>query len=280
MNKIGMDGVESSASRAVSLAELSAALRTGVQAEAIDTEIGEVLVHGDDQVMTPWIRHYRTWEVEETAFIRSRLNANATFVDCGANFGWFSLIGSQLVGAGGSVVAVEPEPANLALLRANLWRCHADNVEVIPAAAGARRDVLTLQFDTSNRGNHQVHRVRADQGVSLLVPVVPLDEVLAGRRVDLVKIDVQGFDHEVFAGCGETISRNPNITFLIEFWPAGMVARGVDAAGVLSTYRSSGLDVSVLSSDGLPRPCDDSEVLAAVAEAETGFVNLVLERRS
>jgi FkbM family methyltransferase len=258
------------------LQQVANSLGTEVSATLIDTEIGAVLLHADDEVMTPWIKHYRTWEVEETGFIRAYLRPGDTFIDCGANFGWFSLIGSSIVGPRGRVIAIEPDPSNLALLRANLWSAHADNTEIIAAAAGAGRGIMTLRFDPVNRGNHQVHPIEDRAG--RMIPVVALDELLAGERVDLVKIDVQGFDHEVVAGLHATLAANPHARVLVEFWVDGMRERNIDTDAVLAGYRAAGFTVAALVDSGATAPCTDDEIYQLIAANGLGFANLVLTR--
>lgn len=260
---------------------LAAGLAAGDPAELLDTEIGPLLAHAGDEVMTPWIRHHRSWEAHETAFFRATLRPGHTFLDCGANVGWFTVLGARLVGPGGTVIAVEPEPANLALLRANVWLAGAGNVEILPVAAGTEHGLIELHLDVGNRGDHQVHPLGGgDRGRERrLVPVAPLDELLAGRRPDVVKIDAQGFDHEVVAGLHATLAACPAMVLLIEFWLTGMDERGVDAAGVLAGYREAGLDLALLQGDGTPRPCTDAEILDAAEDGGTRVVNLVAARR-
>src|ERR1700723_774183 len=47
------------------------------------------------------------------AVLRNFVVPGTTFIDVGANIGWFSVIGSRLVGEKGNVLAIEPEPRNL-----------------------------------------------------------------------------------------------------------------------------------------------------------------------
>jgi len=234
--------------------------------------------------MTPWIREHGIWEPDESAFFRSTLRPGDVLVDCGANFGWFSLLGSSLVGSNGKVIAIEPEQANLALLRANLWLAQANNVTVVPCAAGARRGLLELRFNVANRGDHQVHRFESRPvdlaGSSRLVPVIALDEILDGQPVNMIKIDVQGFDHEVLAGLSATVSANPEVVVLIEYWLTGMAERGVDPQEVLNQYRAAGFDLAVLQPDGTPRRCTDTAIFEAVEASGIEYVNLVLRKQA
>ena len=68
-------------------------------------------------------------------------------------------------------------------------------------ALGAQDDTLTLTRSRFNSGDNRLSRREASPasgGVS--VPVRPLDALLEGRPLDFVKIDVQGWELEVFKG--------------------------------------------------------------------------------
>ena len=98
----------------------------------IETDLGNILFDSRDTNLTPIVRQDQQWEADVSGFIRRRLAAGMTFVDVGAHVGYFSVLASRIVGETGQVFAVEVEPRNLELLRANLWRRRCDNVTVLP----------------------------------------------------------------------------------------------------------------------------------------------------
>ncbi len=147
--------------------------------------------------MTPFVQAHGFWEASETRFLRDALHEGMTFIDVGANTGYFSVLGSRLVGATGRVFAVEPERRNIAVLKANLWRHGCDNAVILPIAAHRQRGFLPLRLNDENRGDHQVGW--SDEA-SALVPSARLDDLLAGVSVDVAKVDTQGVDHDVIDG--------------------------------------------------------------------------------
>ena len=82
--------------------------------------------------------------------MRQVLGAGGTFVDAGANIGWFSLLGASLVGPTGHVVAIEPNPLNVALLRQSARDNGFDNVDVMVVALSDEGGVVALETDGSN----------------------------------------------------------------------------------------------------------------------------------
>ena len=74
----------------------------------------------EDRVMTPAMVRFGLWEPRETALIRGQLGPGDTFIDVGANFGYYTVIASKLVGEPGQVTAFEPDPVSFRLLGRNV----------------------------------------------------------------------------------------------------------------------------------------------------------------
>jgi FkbM family methyltransferase len=250
---------------------------TAADVVVTDTDVGTLALHASDQVITPMIRDTGVWEAAEATWLRGAIGAGDTVVDCGANVGYFSLLASRAVGPRGTVIAVEPDAGNLRLLRHNLWRNGCDNVRVIAAAAADERGVLALRHSETNFGDHQVHPDAAPDDV--LVPCVALDEVLGGARVNVVKIDTQGFDHLVLAGLTRTLSANPAARVLVEFWTDGMAERQLSAEDILAQYRALGRPLALLGDAGAAIPASDEQVFTSVRASPGHWVNLILGAR-
>lgn len=177
-------------------------------------------------------------EFEDMAFALHVLRPGTLFVDVGANAGTYTLLASGVVGC--HSVALEPVPEAFARLQANLSLNGLHGVEAVNVAAGERagRVIFTAKEDTTN------HALAPDEESNATVPVEvrTLDEVLAGRAVELLKIDVEGFELPVLQGAPETISRTNCV--LLELngsgarygWHDGAVAEILFDAG-FSAYR-------------------------------------------
>lgn len=142
-----------------------------------------------------------------------------TILDVGAHHGAFPV---WLAGRRAwRIVAVEPVPATLARLKANLdlnQATCANAVIPIGIAAYSRADTLYVPaLDPGNTGGTAL-RVAAEQEIGLptLVPAAPLDgyRLLFGDRVSLVVIDAQGCDGQAIYGLRETLRRDhPAVVF-------------------------------------------------------------------
>jgi FkbM family methyltransferase len=136
-----------------------------------------------------------------------------TVVDIGASWGLFSYHLARLVGRNGAVLSYEPHPMNTPVLE-QLARARS-NVSFRPVAVSDMNGTADLQVPVF--GNRHVtaqsslaHGFDGQRGVrveKVTVPTVRLDDEVGGRRVDLVKIDVEGHELSVLRGAGETLRR-------------------------------------------------------------------------
>jgi FkbM family methyltransferase len=215
------------------------------------------------------------WEMAETRFLLATLRPGDTFVDVGAHVGYFTVLAARRVGATGQVIAVEPEARNLELLRANLARNGCKNAHVLPCAAGATPGWMSLHFDEENRGGHRLVPLgEADTRVRC----VRLDDELPAR-VDVIKIDAQGYDHEIVDGLQGTLAANPHLVLLAELSLSELGRRRVAPDAVLSRYRALGLTISTLDPDDKLRR---TSAEALLARCQAGMLpadfSLVLQR--
>ena len=223
----------------------------------VQTTVGPMLVHRDDEMITRNLMRWGLWEASETHFLRTILRPGSVFVDVGANIGYFTRLGAACVGVDGSVIALEPEPRNLALLRANLAGSRCPNVSVLEVAAYSAPCWMSLRLNEVNRGDHGL----APAGeTDLRVRCVRLDDVLPSV-VDVVKIDTQGFDHDVISGLAATIATNPNLVIVSELAVDVIVGRGLDPIAVLRGYAALGLACSILDYRGTSGPLSAADVL-------------------
>ena len=128
----------------------------------------------------------------------------------------------------------EPEPENFAELEANLRSNHLDNCHAIQSAVGAQEGTVT--FATGLNGF-----VAPEGTPGLAVPVIPLDQFIAQRRlprVDFVKIDVEGFEVDVLNGMTATLSRPDKPILYVEVHARGEFPQEQTRAASASSSRA------------------------------------------
>jgi FkbM family methyltransferase len=242
-----------------------------IQTEEVPTDVGLLLVHSDDEVITPIIRAHGTWEPELGEQLRGLLKPGMTAVDVGGNIGYVALLMAEAVGPGGKVVTIEPDPRNAELLRRNAERTRGAPIEVIEAAAWSEPGELELALSDSNTGDHRVGMIDAERE-TVSVPAVTLDDALPDS-VDLILMDTQATEHFALRGAQALVRRSRPLLF-VEFWPQGIREGGDDPLAVLVGYRDMGLRVS--GAEGV-LPEDFGELVGAVDQADVPFTTLRLD---
>jgi FkbM family methyltransferase len=175
------------------------------------------------------------------------LHASATVVDVGANWGYFTLMAAQIVGPSGRVIAVEPDPRMVDLLERNLALNGLTHVDAVSCAAGANRATLRLEGYLDGADNRGVSRIRLDgapgPGTSFAVATAPIDALLDERGVggvDLIKIDVEGFEADVLDGMAAGLAVQRYRWIVIELHPALLAERGTTADACCARLRQAG----------------------------------------
>ena len=147
-------------------------------------------------------------------FLTRCLKPGYVALDVGANIGCHTLVMASAVGQSGRVLAFEPNPRVFARLQANIRLNRFANVDAFPVALSHQKEQQTLFIPGAancNQGLASMHRANLDAGCEE-VPVVTLtvDEVVQQQklqRVDLLKVDVEGHEWQVFLGARETLAR-------------------------------------------------------------------------
>jgi FkbM family methyltransferase len=202
-----------------------------------ETVLGPLWVERRAEVLTRSLLKVGIWDSTISALMENVLEPGMTFVDAGANIGWFSVLGSRLVGPTGRVFSVEPDSLNLSILRANLERNDCSNATVVPAAAWSERTELDFARPPEEGA---VARVGHDDGSGVRVPADRLDELITGP-VDYVKVDCELSDHVVVQGTEGLLQSNPSILISVEFHPWHESHLGDKPSEILDEYRGMGL---------------------------------------
>lgn len=169
----------------------------------------------------PWVRAMAlgVFERQKIDALRWCLKPGMTFVDVGANTGYFALVAARLVGPSGRVLAIEPEPENCERIRRNIALNGYENVEVVPVAVGDRTGEVELHL-AHDHGHHSLLPASPDRdGRTMNVALHRLDDLLAEHdvtRVDAIKIDVEGVEAAVIRGATTTIRQNPALVILMD----------------------------------------------------------------
>ena len=160
------------------------------------------------------------YEVQAVDFVLERLNPSATFIDVGANIGVFTLPAARRVARSGCVIAIEPSPLVFPYLERNIALNGLTNVRLVQCAAH-NRDGETVLFYEAPVEHFGMGSLGA-QFHNSPVPVLcrTLDHILNEQqieKVDVMKVDVEGFEAAVFEGAEKLLTGDRAPLILFEF---------------------------------------------------------------
>ncbi len=152
------------------------------------------------------------WDSAVGDVLRKRLKPGMTFVDAGANVGFFSLLAAKLVGPQGKVISFEPNPSAFDALRANVALNGFTWIDPHRKGLFDHDGMGEIFIPEANCGAATM-RPGGQNGVT--VPLVRMDEVVS-EKVDLLKIDIEGAEVAALRGANGLLSRPDAPTVICE----------------------------------------------------------------
>ena len=150
-----------------------------------------------------WLGHY---EEGMQKVLSDLLRPGDTFFDVGANAGFFALAAARLVGPSGCVVALDPDPANAASVRAQAELNDMAHLHVEAVAAADHEGDMTFVLESA--GDSMGRLSPTGEGKeTLTVRATTLDHVAnAHGTPDVVKVDVEGAEGLVLTGAASLVA--------------------------------------------------------------------------
>jgi FkbM family methyltransferase len=201
------------------------------------------------------------WYVDERFDIevfQKHLKTGMTFVDLGANVGFYTFLARSIIGQKGRVFAFEPYPRNAELIRASIGEnSFHNNVTLVEAAvsdkngkaslylspdASSENSLLDLEFryDDDAKKEEGLGRKGQQEKRAITVDVVTVDDYFEKKvgdtKVDFIKMDIDNDDRMIL---------------MLEFWPNGFRKDNHDPYEFLETLAKSpegggGFDIQLI----------------------------------
>lgn len=213
-----------------------------------------------------------------SAVFNRYIKPGMTVVDIGANIGALTMLLASLVGPSGLVVAVEPNPENIRLLEASRRINQFEQVLVIEAAAGRQTGILALNVSYSNGTTGDLPESVTAVLASLPVPCFALDAILPkDRRMNLIKVDVEGAELNALIGLSEMIARDHPL-IVSEFSPGALPGIShCTGPEYLSFLIAHGYGIGVIEPDGAESAFGDDigGVMAAYSRSGIDHIDII-----
>lgn len=212
------------------------------QIEALSREFANVIYMGDhlllckvlaryklfidsrDLSLTPHLSMDGFWESWITRFFMKIIKPGFVCIDAGANFGYYSLLFSELAGREGKTIAIEANSELCRLLR-NTSAVNEFGFHVVhKAVADTEKEMILSVPGNFWGGGHLIKEINtASNEAQEKVTANSLDhivEYLQLPRVDLVKIDCEGQEPVVLKGMTKILEQNPHVKIAMEYSPS------------------------------------------------------------
>jgi FkbM family methyltransferase len=209
-------------------------------------------------------------ERSHLALLLPLLGVDCVF-DVGANVGNLTLAAAALVGARGAVWSIEAHPRTYGYLLENVALNARVNVTPLHAAAGDKRAVMSFSDGWLDDQN------RVDDGGPLAVKVERLDDLVPARRVQLLKIDVEGYELFVLRGARSLLDGTDCVYF--ECAERAYGRYGYAVTDVVALLEQKGFTVWERHGTGFSRfvtPHGDHQNLVAIRAASAAVERLDL----
>ena len=171
------------------------------------------------------------YEARMEAVLHKYLFPGAVFVDVGANEGYFAVLASRLVGAGGIVVAVEPQSRLQNVIATNIGLNQCFNVRLAKAALSSKTELVSLALTPEMfSGATSLFKAARFWSKKEIVQSYTLRDFLdrcALERCDLMKVDIEGAEYDVFMEAGDVLTAGTITTIALEFHPSVLERRGL-----------------------------------------------------
>jgi FkbM family methyltransferase len=186
----------------------------------------------------------------ERQLLKSILSEGAVVVDAGANIGVYSRFLSHCVGPTGVVHSFEPSPDNFKRLRAVTHEL--SNVRLNQIAVSDKTGESLLYISEELNVDHRAYPKEGETQRTLSIRSTRLDDYFkSGEKVDLIKMDLQGFELHALQGANRVLADNRDIKLLLEFCPLALKQAGANANDFIAALREKGMVIRQVSSKGL-----------------------------
>ncbi|MEU8704126.1 FkbM family methyltransferase [Streptomyces sp. NPDC048565] len=240
---------------------LNPLLRDNPRRRVVDTVYGAKFAVDTQDLIQRYIYMFGVWEPNMSRWLRRRLRHGDTFVDVGANVGYFSMLAAQLVGEEGRVVAIEASSVFhrrlLQQVRLNGGGNGNGNVRAVNLAVDDERKTLTFVLASSaNMGANSIVPYSGPAESTFEIEAVPLAEALEPSeiaRARVIKIDVEGAEGGVVRGLAPLLDRlRPDAEITVEVTPSRMAQLGDSVEELLATMSRHGFHTYRLANDYSP----------------------------
>ena len=183
----------------------------------------------------------------------NNIKKDGVVIDCGANIGEFSLIAAKQVSPNGLVISIEPSKSIVTKLKENFLLNNFHNFKIIEIAVSDKvaKSVL-YEHGVSELSSLDPNLLDKPATNTIEIQVDTLDNVIASNNIDsvaMLKMDIDGYEHEAFLGCAEAFKKNIIKNILCEVHYGLLKKKGIDEEKIYDLLKSNGFTIKIIDKD-------------------------------
>jgi FkbM family methyltransferase len=190
------------------------------------------------------------WDSDVGHIISNLLRPGDTFLDVGANIGYFSILASRIVGEHGLVVALEPNPVVFTRFLENIKMNKIETIEPICLGASNQPGSAPLFLEGKGHtgaGSLMKSPISTDQTI---IKLDSLDHIFASRNLptpNLIKIDVEGAEVLALEGMRNILAQSDAPPLLVEVSEWGLTEMGYSIPELVGLLEEFGYTMQRIS---------------------------------
>jgi FkbM family methyltransferase len=212
----------------------------------------------------------------EIELLKKHVKSGDVVLDIGANIGYYAELIANLVGEKGRVHCFEPDAINFKHLKNNCGSI--SNLVLNNKAVGPKTETLKIYTSKNLNVDHRTYEPE-DYAEVLEIEAVSVDDYLKDKdqKIQLIKMDIQGFEMQAVQGMINTLKNNPELRIISEFWPYGLRKAQSSALAYFKFLTQHGFTVQLLKNKSL-ETLTEEKVSSLNALGESTYFNILAER--
>jgi FkbM family methyltransferase len=213
---------------------------------------------------------------QEIELLTKLVKPGSVVADIGANIGFYAQVLAKLCGTTGGVHCFEPDSENFRHLETATGKL--ENVVINHKAVAANSGKLKIYLSKELNVDHRTYEPEEYDSTAEIDAIALDDYFEPGTRVDVIKMDIQGFEMQAIQGMKRVLSENPGIVIVSEYWPYGLRKAGSSATAYYRHLNELGMKVQILRHGSL-QPLGAGDLAKMEPLGKEHYFNIIASRK-
>lgn len=245
---------------------------------SLSIKLGNFLYKNAFAIYNPLYSQFKTrQDTFEIELLEKNIKPGDTVLDIGANIGFYAKLLSKKVGSTGKVHCFEPDEKNFLHLKKNTNGL--SNVVLLNKAVGPKTETIKIYTSKELNVDHRTYKPEEFEK-EIEIEAVSIDGYLAtlqNAKVDVIKMDIQGFEMQAIKGMTNVLEQNPAVKIISEFWPYGLKMAGSSVSDYFNYLINKGFNCYLLEKKTL-RKLDAAFVKTLESLGKEHYFNIFASR--